>query len=137
MTTKQWLSRAYNLRRRIEAKEMHLEELRTQAEHITADLTGMPRGSGTTSPVERVAVLIADLEWEIHLDWLDLFVYQAEIRQTIESLDDPVMVQVLSHRYISYKSWRQIADVMHYSIRHVTRLHAKALALMDHVLECP
>ena len=136
MTAKQYLSRAYGLRRRIAAKELHLEELRTQAEHITADLSGMPRGSGTDSPVERIAVQIADLEWEIHLDWLDLLAYQEEIRNTIQSLPDPVMVQILSDRYLSYKRWQEIADIMHYSLRHTTRIHGYALKAIDDLL-CP
>lgn len=136
MTAKQYLSRAYNLRRRIAAKEMHLAELRAQAEHITADLTGMPRGSGTSSPTERVAIQIADLSFEIELDWLDLLGYQEEIRGAIESLADPAMVQVLSYRYLSYKRWQDIADIMHYSLRHTTRLHGRALKQID-VLLCP
>lgn len=137
MTAKAYLQRAYNLRRRIAAKEIHLEELRTQAEHITADLSGMPRGSGASSPVERIAVQIADLSWEIELDWLDLITYQEEIRKTIESIDDPVLVQVLSLRYLSYFPWRRIAETLHYSTRHITRLHARGLAAVERVLVCP
>ena len=137
MTAKQYLSRAYGLRRRIAAKEMHLEELRTQAEHITADLTGMPRGSGPGSPVERIAVQIADLSTEIEYDWLDLIAYQEEIRKTIELLPDPAAVQVLSYRYLSYKRWQEIADIMHYSVRHTTRLHGRALKQIEDVLLCP
>ena len=98
MTARQYLSRAYNLRRRIAAKELHLAELRTQAEHITADLTGMPKGSGASSPVERVAVQIADLSWELEQDWLDVLAYQEEIRRTIDLVEDPVVAQVLSAR---------------------------------------
>ena len=135
MTAKQYLSRAYVLRRRIAAKEMHLEELRTQAEHITADLTGMPRGSGPGSPVERIAVQIADLSTEIEYDWLDLIAYQEEIRKTIELLKDPVAVQLLSYRYISYKPWRQIADLMHYSDRAVFKIHRKALHCIEQFIE--
>ena len=118
MTAKQYLNRAYGLRRRIAAKELHLEELRSQAEHITADLTGMPRGSGPSSPVERVAVQIADLSWDIEQDWLD-----------------PTCSQLLSYRYISYKPWRQIAELMHYSERAVFKIHRKALRMIEPFIE--
>lgn len=126
MTAKQYLSRAYGLRRRIEAKEMHLEELRTQAEHITADLTGMPRGSGTASPVERIAVQIADLSWELELDWLDLLQYQEETRRLIERLDNDADVQVMSLRYLSYLTWERIAEEVHYSGSQVYRIQLRA-----------
>lgn len=137
MTAKQYLSRAYGLRRRIEAKQAHLEELRAQAERITPSLSGIPHGSDVSSPTERYAVLIADLSWEIELDALDLIAFQSEIRQTIESLEDPVIVQLLSYRYLAYKNWREISELMHYSLRHVTRLHARGLHLVGDVLECP
>ncbi len=126
MTAKQYLLRAYNLKRRIEAKEMHLEELRTQAEHITADLNGMPRGSGPSSPVERVAVQIADLSWELELDWLDLLQYQEETRQLIERLDNDADVQVMSLRYLSYLTWERIAEEVHYSGSQVYRIQVRA-----------
>ncbi len=131
MTARQYLSRAYNLRRRIAAKELHLAELRTQAEHITADLTGMPKGSGASSPVERVAVQIADLSWELEQDWLDVLAYQEEIRRTIELVEDPVVAQVLSARYISYLTWRKVAETLHYSERAVYKIHRKGLRIVE------
>ena len=131
MTAKQYLQRAYNLRRRIAAKEMHLEELRTQAEHITADLTGMPRGSGASSPVERIAVQIADLSWELRDDWDALIEIQEEIRKAIESLDDSVVVQILSLRYTSYKMWHEIASDTNYSVSYVFKLHSKGIKAMQ------
>ena len=126
MTAKQYLLRAYNLKRRIEAKEMHLEELRTQAEHITADLNGMPRGSGPSSPVERVAVQIADLSWELELDWIDLLQYQEETKRLIERLDNDADVQVMSLRYLSYLTWEKIAEEVHYSGSQVYRIQVRA-----------
>lgn len=126
MTAKQYLLRAYNLKRRIEAKEMHLEELRTQAEHITADLNGMPRGSGPSSPVERVAVQIADLSWDLEQDWLDLLQYQEETKRLIERLGNDADVQVMSLRYLSYLTWERIAEEVHYSGSQVYRIQVRA-----------
>lgn len=135
MTAKQYLMRAYNLKRRIHEKETQLEELRTQAEHITADLNGMPRGSGPSSPVERVAVQIADLSWELEQDWLDVLVYQEEIRRTIELVEDPVVAQVLSARYISYLTWRKVAETLHYSERAVYKIHRRGLRIIEQFIE--
>lgn len=132
MTTKQYLSRAYWLRKKIKAKESHLEELRTRAERSTQEITGMPRGGSTTSPVEELATMIADLSWEIHLDELDLLQYDAQITKTINAVEDPLCFQVLTYRYLSYKSWSEISDEMHYSTSHIFRIHAKALRLVEH-----
>ena len=131
MTAKQYLNRAYSLRKRIAAKELRKEELMAQAQKITADITGMPRGSGNQSPVERAAAAIADLSWEIEKDWLDLIGYQEEIRQAIESVKDPNIYQVLTYRYLAYKRWEDIADLMHYTPRNVFILHKKGLKLVE------
>jgi hypothetical protein len=134
MTAKEYLSRAYNLRRSIATQEIRLEELRTQAEHITADINGMPRGSGQSSPVERIAVQIADLSMELELDWLDLIQYQEDISKTINAVSDPILNQILSLRYLSYKPWSEIADTLHYTIGHTFKLHRKALGKVDVIL---
>ena len=46
---------------------------------------------------------------------------------------------ILIDRYINCKKWDDIAADMHYSVRHVTRLHGAALAEMVsvNVLLCP
>ena len=106
---------------------------RSSPTKITATLTGMPRGSGASSPVERIAVQIADLSWEIELDWLDLIQYQEEIRRTIESIEDPVIVQVLSLRFLAYKNWKEIADLTHYSISHVFRMQARGFSIIENM----
>ena len=136
MTSKQYLSQAYWLRKRIAAKETHLEELRTQAEKSTQVLTGMPRGGGSSSPVEQLAVQIADLSWEIELDMLDLVYYEAQIKKTIDAVEDPACFQVLTYRYLAFHTWAQISDEMHYSNRQIFRIHAKALRFVDDVIEC-
>lgn len=136
MTSKQYLSRAFWLRKKIAAKEVHLEELRTQAEKSTQILTGMPRGSSTESSVERLAVMIADLSMEIELDKLDLALYEAQIKKVIDSVQDPACFEVLTYRYLAFHTWTQISDEMHYSNRQVFRIHAKALRSVDDVIEC-
>ena len=136
MTAKQYLSRAFWIRKKIAAKEVHLEELRTQAEKSTQLLTGMPRGSSTESSVERLAVMIADLSWEIELDEQDLVLYEAQIKKVIDSVQDPACFEVLTYRYLAFHTWTQISDEMHYSNRQVFRIHAKALRSVDDVIEC-
>lgn len=135
MTSKQYLSRAFWLRKKIAAKETHLEELRTQAEKSTQVLTGMPRGGNAQSSVETLAVMIADLSWEIELDELDLAHYEAEIKKVIDEVSDPLCFQVLTYRYLAFHTWTQISDEMHYSNRQLFRIHAKALRAVDDVIE--
>ena len=38
---------------------------------------------------------------------------------------------ILKHRYLYFESWETIAEKLHYSVRHVTRLHIEALQVLE------
>jgi DNA-directed RNA polymerase specialized sigma subunit len=46
----------------------------------------------------------------------------------ISGIKYPDEREVLTRRYIMYQKWEDIAQVMHYSRQHVTRIHGSALA---------
>ena len=65
--------------------------------------------------------------------------YQQIVRQ-IKCMKSENEKDVLFYRYIKGLEWYEIAEMMGYSQRHITRLHGKALAhfeLPKDVLECP
>ena len=45
----------------------------------------------------------------------------------IEALADPRGREVLRRRYLMGQTWERMAEEMHYSVMHLTRLHARAL----------
>lgn len=57
----------------------------------------------------------------------------SSIRDTINLLDNPVLVSILKYKYICFKSFSFIASKLCYSERHVTRLHNQALL---EILKC-
>lgn len=123
---KDYLNRPYRLKRRIEAKEAHLDELRTQAEKVTPVLNGMPRGSGPSSNVERIAVMIADLSSEIDENIAELHDATMSVKATIDSLGDDRIAQVMTYRYLAFLSWSEIAKRTHYSMDWLFALNRKA-----------
>lgn len=56
-----------------------------------------------------------------------LYQIQNEIYSSIDKIEDDKYFVVLYERYIALKTWEQIAEDNHYSIRHVYRLHGEAL----------
>lgn len=52
---------------------------------------------------------------------------EREIKCCIADLTDPELEAVLIRRYISFQSWDQIAEEMHYSVRTILRRHTDAL----------
>ena len=58
-----------------------------------------------------------------------------ETRRKTDALIDGLTVQsereIITRRYLICQTWEQIADIMNYSVRQVTRIHHKALAKMS------
>lgn len=82
------------------------------------------------SITEKIAVQEKEMERALHA-W---YVVRADIEHAIGQVEDSVLREILERRYLHAQSFDQISDAMHYTCRHITRLHTKAL---QHVLVCP
>lgn len=125
MTAKEYLSQAYRLDQRIERKLEDRDRMRAKLVKATAQLTGMPRGSGTDWT--DAAVRVMEYEQQIAAEIEELCRVKTEIRAVIDAVEDKRYKDILEARYINFKSWEQIAVDMHYSYVHVIRLHGEAL----------
>ena len=52
---------------------------------------------------------------------------KAEITTVIKEVDDPELQSLLEQRYLNFRTWEQIAVDMGYNVRHLYRMHDKAL----------
>jgi hypothetical protein len=78
------------------------------ATRITAQLTGMPRGSGNSSQVETGAIELAEVE-EAYREVLDeLKAMRAELEQLLPSLDNPDDIGIMRLRYLDGCNIRDI-----------------------------
>jgi DNA-directed RNA polymerase specialized sigma24 family protein len=64
------------------------------------------------------------------------------VERAVEAVDDPRGREVLRRRYLLGQTWEEMAEEMHYSAMHLTRLHARALDQLcpkppeEDVMEC-
>ncbi len=130
MRARQYLSQAYWLNKKIYAKKAQIEQYRSLAEKITPVLSDMPKAQTNGSRVADAAVKIADLQMELQTDILDLIKLKEQIEQTIKAVENPEAEVVLELRYLAFKTWQEIADIMGYQIRNVYIIHEKALNLV-------
>lgn len=126
MTAKEFLSRAWQIEKRIDARideRERLESLLTSPR--TAKLTGMPRGGGGdwTNAVIAVSDLNAVIVGEIET----LCRIKREVIEAIDAVEDARYKQLLELRYRCYMPWESIAAEMGYTLRNVHELHGKAL----------
>ena len=135
MDVKKWLSRGWKIQREIAA----LVEARQKAFYL-ACASGI-YGDGVkvqTSQENRTEQRLLSLaEYDRHLIERVNQLYRVleEIGQTIEKVTDGALRILLIERYINYKTWEQIAEVMGYKdVRHIYRLHKRALIAAEKAL---
>lgn len=108
MTLKE-LSQLYYLNREIEMDKKRLLELEAQAVSCSADLTGMPRGSGVSDRVGRYAADIVDLKGIIEAKLQQCIYERNRLERYIMSIDDSLLRQIFTYRFINGLPWEQVA----------------------------
>ena len=128
MTAKEYLNQAYRLDQRIRSKQEQIAALNDLATDCSATLTGMPRNPnrGGSRMADAVAKIV-DLQNEVAADMEHLVELKAEIIATIKAVDCIEYQLILEKRYISGKSWPEIAVDLGYKMRHLYKLHDEAL----------
>ena len=128
MKAKEYLSQAYRLDQRIDAKIEQVMSLRNLAAKATSTLSEVaPSGTRNIHRMEDIIMRIIDLENEINADIDALVALKREIVSTIKSVPNLEYQILLELRYLCFKPWEQIAVEMGYGIDNVFRLHQKAL----------
>jgi hypothetical protein len=136
-SAKDYLSQAYRIDQRINSKIEQVQSLRDLAEKATATLSDMPRSS--TPNVHRMEDVIAkmvDLESEINADLNHLIDLKHEIVTVIKCVSDTELQTLLEMRYLCFEKWEEIAVALHYDIRHIHRLHGRALGEVNAIRRC-
>ena len=126
-TPKEYLRQLRTAEIKIEQKEEELERLKSSLESIS---TGTDSERVQTTPRDRLSEevpIIADLEEEINADLGALLMLRNKIINEIQSMDNPVYINILYKRYVQYKSLEEIAVEMNYVYVHTRRLHGLAL----------
>lgn len=129
MTAKEYLSQAYRIDTRINAKLEQVSSLRILATKACGTLTDMPRSdSPNLQSMESIVVKLVDMEREINADIDTLIDFKREVAAQITSLGNTKYQTVLELRYLCFLPWSEIIATMGYDARWVYRLHSMALA---------
>lgn len=128
MTAREYLSQAYYLDQRINSKIEQVESLNDLARKAGCAISGMPRNPDrAVSSMANAVEKIVDLQAEINADIGRMVGLKSEIMKTIRQVDDPEFQTLLEKRYLNFHTWGQIAADMGYNVRHLYRIHERAL----------
>ena len=142
MTAKEYLSKIQIYKQMMDKHAERIEELYHDASGLKAIVYDKDRVQ--TSPVNQMERVFERIDAEAQKYVKARLRYEREVHKRIDmigALDNAQHIQILTLRYIDGKRWEEIACLMHYSFRHVTRLHGQALASFavrhKDVLLCP
>lgn len=128
MTAKQYLEQAYRIDLRINSKLEQVASLNELAQKATTVFGTAPTG-GTRNVhrLEDVIIKIVDMESEINADIDSLVGLKKEIAGVIRSVENIEYRTLLEQRYLCFKRWEEIAQLMGHGIDSVYKMHRKAL----------
>lgn len=130
MNPKDYLNRLECMAVGIQHKEEMIAELREKMFSISSPVTDVEKISGTVTDYDKTGTKIAQLS-ELYTSLNDsinsYYVARNEIIDEIVSLPNPVHVQFLILRYVSFMSLKDISEQMNYSYERIRHLHAEAL----------
>jgi DNA-directed RNA polymerase specialized sigma subunit len=133
MTAKNYLAQARSIENKIDALKARQSFLRTIVadETISLQLSDMPKPATRNIRKNENAIMrILEVEDAIN----ELRTTAGEIEQTIGSVRDSNLQQLLTMRYLKQKSWKEIANELMFSRSHVFKLHNIALAEVEKMI---
>lgn len=142
MTAKEYLSKIQTYRQLMQTYADRIEELYHEASGLKAIVYDKDRVQ--VSPEQKMEKIFARIDAVAEKYARARLRFERETQKRIDQisrLDNNLHVRLLTLRYVEGKRWEEIACIMHYSFRHVTRLHGQALgaftAAYKDVLLCP
>lgn len=135
---KQWLSRARNMRKRLDALQESKRRAYDTARSSTAPIR--PDAAAQTSSVQTDGKLAryAYFSEEVNKQIARLEEVRAEILNTIAQVEDNTLATLLIEYYVNNKTWYEVANLLGYSFAHVTKtFHANALREVAKILNNP
>lgn len=132
MTAKEYLMQIKQIRRRVNLLQTEVDRLRTDAESVSINLDGMPKGKGKGT-WENLAIQLAECESVLQKELSALWAKQMEAIMLLGKLK-PKHQKILTEYYIADKTWERIAYEQDITWRHCYRLHGSALAELERVM---
>ena len=125
--TKERLRRYIWLKQECRQLQAYLDRIRNDMSLVTSPrLTGMPHAKDPKG-LDEIVIRYEEISGKYEKQ---LKIYQAEtmaIEEAVQSVADPRLRMILRYRYMDGYKWDTIADLMHYEVSSVYKMHGQAL----------
>jgi len=135
MTAKEYLTQAKTLDQRINIKLERVSRLRSMTQKITAAMDSEPVShTRNVTSMEDAIIRLMEEEESLNAAIDQLVDLKRKISGVLEQIHAPDCQLLLELRYLCYRSWEEIAEVMCMHIRTVYKIHGRALQKVDAIL---
>ena len=107
------LNSLFYLRKRIEYLHRRIDELNNEDGLNGVSYNGMPHSSGSSSPVERIAIKRTELIEEYNNAIEKALSKEREISAYIDSTNDGEIKLIMQKRFLQFMTYEQIAAEVH------------------------
>ena len=131
---KAYLSQIKNLDYKIRRRQQEAKELREAAMSFGSLQLDPDRVRSTSPDPDPMAGKVGgyvDIQKEVDAMIIELMELKHKIIGQIEQIEEVPYMDVLSMRYVDFMTFDAIAREMHCDIRHVFRLHGRALQVFE------
>lgn len=138
VTGKEYLCAVHDKDKEITAQEEYIEALRSVLESISVN-TDSERVQSTSDPDKfgKVFAQIDEEERKLERMKHDFLMYKVQAITAIKQVQTEKHRVLLHERYINYKPFKVIAELMNYSYDYILELHGKALEEFEESSEIP
>lgn len=120
------------MKKNIERKEMILQKLKDRAGSVQAvNYDIKSKSYNLKNIMEDEVCRLIFLEDEIEQMKKEYEEIREKVLQNIDSIDNELYRDIMLLRYIYFKKWDDIADILGYSERHLRRLNNEALDIIN------
>lgn len=134
MEIKEYLNSAYIVKRKIDyllQEHEYYIELAGSVRGIRYDIERTNPNRNTEAPFIKFLEKADEIERKIEDLRQELNIAILKIESLIESLDNHDEKMIVRYRHILFLSWEDIAEKVHYSIRHIVRKYEKAIKKLN------
>lgn len=131
MTAKEFLRQYEHASRIVQRCKIEYETEVEKIDAIGSTLSndGMPHGSGISRKTEDKAIRLAEKATKWKAAELDAIAKRQEVFELIYDIPG-IEGDVLIDKYIDLKTWEQIAEERHYTVRGIQYAHGRALLIV-------
>lgn len=138
MNAKEYLNQARVLDRRINITLERVSQLRSLTQCITPAYDGeVVSHTRNVTSLQDTIVRLLEAEDLLNSTIDTLVDLKTEISGVLKQIHDPDCRLLLEMRYLAFKSWEEISEIMHLHIRSTYKMHGRALKAVEEIINAP